>query len=354
MKKITFISVNGTRQTLQQSWLKTFFRRVVRFFLTGIFALAVVANSQTFSNPNASAAPSGGATSAKQDTAQTTLSSILTALQAALSVTFTNTTIAVTNVGTFAVQAASTLAAETTKIIGTVNIAAGQTIATTGTYFQATQPVSLAVAPTTPVTGTFFQASQPVQANNAGAVATTSTNTVIVPPTLTKFTQGATGLSVQQLNNAGRNARHFMLDAYTAAPAVEAMQSVVQWYGNAAVAGTVSPAVVPAGKALRLTSGYICTKSLATVGSAVVRVRVNTAGTAVLASPLVASAEAGSRAGATTVAMTGGLDCQPFDFPEGFEIPAGAGVGFSMAGYGPAGALALQGVTRFAVYGYEY
>ena len=34
--------------------------------------------------------------------------------------------------------------------------------AVTGTFFQATQPVSLATAPTTPVTGTFWQATQPV------------------------------------------------------------------------------------------------------------------------------------------------------------------------------------------------
>jgi len=38
---------------------------------------------------------------------------------------------AVTNTGTFAVQSAATLAAETTKVIGTVNIAASQTIAVT-------------------------------------------------------------------------------------------------------------------------------------------------------------------------------------------------------------------------------
>jgi hypothetical protein len=39
----------------------------------------------------------------------------------------------VTNLGTFAVQAAATLAAETTKIIGTINVAAGQSIAVTNT-----------------------------------------------------------------------------------------------------------------------------------------------------------------------------------------------------------------------------
>jgi hypothetical protein len=35
-------------------------------------------------------------------------------------------------------------------------------VATTGTYWQATQPVSVSSMPSTPVTGTFFQATQPV------------------------------------------------------------------------------------------------------------------------------------------------------------------------------------------------
>lgn len=51
-----------------------------------------------------------------------------------------------TNAGTFAVQAAATLAAETTKIIGTINVAAGQTIAVTnaGTFaVQTTAAVSV-------------------------------------------------------------------------------------------------------------------------------------------------------------------------------------------------------------------
>lgn len=169
-----------------------------------------------------------------------------------------------------------------------------------------------------------------------------------------KNIQATLALATQDLKDAGRVARSFMLDAYTAAPAAEALQSVIQWYNNAAVAGTTTPAVVPAGKTLRLTSWSITTKSLATVGSAVMRIRANTAGVAVIGSPPVWSAEVGSRAGATTVAMTGGLDQQTGVFPEGFEFPAGTGLGFTLAGYGPTGVLALQGVTRFQVYGYEY
>lgn len=80
-------------------------------------------------------------------------------------VTFANTTLAVTNAGTFAVQA--TLAAETTKVIGTVNIAAAQSlaitgsVAVTGTFWQATQPVSIAgtVAVSGPLTDTQLRAA---------------------------------------------------------------------------------------------------------------------------------------------------------------------------------------------------
>lgn len=64
-------------------------------------------------------------------------------------------TMAVTNAGTFAVQAAATLAAETTKIIGTVNMAAGQTIAVTNTGTFAVQSAATVSAPAiTKVTAT--------------------------------------------------------------------------------------------------------------------------------------------------------------------------------------------------------
>ncbi len=170
-----------------------------------------------------------------------------------------------------------------------------------------------------------------------------------------KMLVGADGAIVAgDKTDVGRVTRNFILDAFTAAPVADALQSVAQWYNNAAVAATTQPAVVPAGKTLRITGYRIETKSLATVGSVVLRVRANTAGLAVIGSPLVLSASCGTRSGATTVAMTGGLDTAQMSFPEGIDIPAAAGVGFSLAGYGPTGTLTLQGVTRFEVWGYEY
>lgn len=77
-------------------------------------------------------------------------------------------TIAVTNTGTFAVQSAATLSAETTKVIGTVNIAGSQTIAVTntGTFaVQAAQGTAAAstapwyTRPGAPTTGNWTVAS---------------------------------------------------------------------------------------------------------------------------------------------------------------------------------------------------
>lgn len=49
--------------------------------------------------------------------------------------------------GRLNVNSNATLGAETTKVIGTVNVSAGQTIGVTGPFFQATQPVSAASLP---------------------------------------------------------------------------------------------------------------------------------------------------------------------------------------------------------------
>ncbi len=164
-----------------------------------------------------------------------------------------------------------------------------------------------------------------------------------------KGVQAGFGLAVQAMRDTGRNSRVFMLDAYTAAPVAETLQSVVQWYGNAAVAGTTTPAVVPAGKTLCLTNWALQTKALAAAGSAVMRIRANTAGVAVIGSPLVWSSEVGSKA-----AVAGLLDGISGAFPQGFEFPAGTGLGFTLAGYNATGVLTLMGMTRFQVYGFEY
>lgn len=61
------------------------------------------------------------------------------------------------------VKAASTAPTATDKAL-VVAMSPNSSCSVTGTFWQATQPVSIASMPTTPVTGTFWQATQPVSA----------------------------------------------------------------------------------------------------------------------------------------------------------------------------------------------
>lgn len=101
----------------------------------------------------------------------------------AVPVTDNSGSLTVDNGGTFAVQAAATLAAETTKVIGTVNVAAGQTIAVTnaGTF---------AVQAACTNAGTFaVQVSTAVGAANTanGQVSISSAATIITSRALRRY-----------------------------------------------------------------------------------------------------------------------------------------------------------------------
>ncbi|MDD5406988.1 MAG: hypothetical protein PHE73_08640 [Sulfurovaceae bacterium] len=96
----------------------------------------------------------GAKADAKSTATDTTAVSIMSVLKEISAMEQAPASRAVTNAGTFAVQAAATLAAETTKVIGTVNIAASQTIAVTNTGTFAVQAAATLAAETTKVIGT--------------------------------------------------------------------------------------------------------------------------------------------------------------------------------------------------------
>ena len=163
--------------------------------------------------------------------------------------TFFQATQPVSNLGTFAVQAAATLAAETTKIIGTVNVAAGQTIAAT----QAT----------------------------AASLQMTAT-----PIALTKGTQGATGFTTQDLKDAGRVAVSFTAE-FSPIAVAEAMLSLSVSRDGATPAATTSY-VIPTGKRLRITSisNFVETTLGTSIQRAYLRMRFAATAGAVVTSPL--------------------------------------------------------------------
>jgi len=77
--------------------------------------------------------------------------------------------------------------------ISVSNFPASQPV--TGTFFQATQPVSLASAPTTPVTGTFFQATQPI----SGTVTAQIDNVTGITPIFKTGTTVTTAVTADQV-----------------------------------------------------------------------------------------------------------------------------------------------------------
>ena len=242
------------------------------------------------------------------------LSSIWTKLNGSLAVTgtFFQTTQPVSNAGTFAVQAASTLAAETTKVIGTVNIAASQTIAAT----QAT-------------------------AANLNMTAT--------PIAITKGTQGATGFTTQDLKDAGRNAVHYYMVIPVLTSATDTLQSLTGTKAGATVAATTTPAVVTTGKTYRVTrlsATYIAT---ATSGYAIVRLRFNTAGVVAITSPIAATL----CVGASTPATANSTGSEEAALDEGWEFAAATGVGISVQGFAAVTATAV-GYVLVSLTGYEY
>lgn len=80
-----------------------------------------------------------------------------------------------------------------------VSMATAPTTPVTGTFWPATQPVSLATAPTTPVTGTFWQTTQPVSGPitdlQMRAAPIPVSNSVMVPANLAATITAATGIA---------------------------------------------------------------------------------------------------------------------------------------------------------------
>lgn len=220
-----------------------------------------------------------------------------------------------------------------------------------GSFFQATQPVSIASMPSTPVTGTFWQATQPVSGTFWQATQPVSGTVTVTPPTLTKGTQGATGFSVQDLKDAGRNVTNIFMAAPIITTVAEVMQSFVAYKSGAAVGATATPAVVTAGKTYRVNSIEITYWAATVIGGALVRMRVLTSGVALIGSPLFKTFQVGIPA----VFTAGAGMTYVFPYPEGIEFAAGTGIAFGVQGVGADGTTGtITGKIMIVMNGYEY
>lgn len=171
----------------------------------------------------------------------------------------------------------STLSAETTKVIGTINVAVGQTVAVT----------------------------QTTAAN---------LNATVVQAALAKGTQGTTGVSTQDLKDAGRVS--IMVTASVASTASSETLITITKSAGLAATTTGSSNTITTGKRFRI-QGLFATARNTTgtnAGVATIRFRAAVAGVTSATSPLQITASVALPAAATSVTFP---DIQ---IPDGFEI----------------------------------
>lgn len=259
------------------------------------------------------------------------------------------------------IPVAATLSAETTKVIGTVNIAAAQTLATVTTVSAVTAitnalptgantigAVNIAAAQTLATVTTVGTVNAVTAITNA---LPTGANTIgtVNPPAITKGTQGATGVSTQDLKDAGRNAVHYYTIIPVLSTATDTLQSLTGTKAGATVVATTTVAVVTTGKTFRVTRVAATYISTAVSGYGMVRLRFNTAGVVAITSPIAATLAVGSGAPVTANAA----NSVEASFSEAIEFVAATGIGISVQGFAAVTPAAV-GYVLVSLTGYEY
>lgn len=165
-------------------------------------------------------------------------------------------------------------------------------------------------------------------------------------PTLTKGTQGGTGVTNQELHDAGRTVVTITADAVTPA-AAETLLTVAKLVGDTATAGVTTYAVT-SGKILRIEAISLAfTSSTTTANKVRVRLRTLSSGACIATSPLVGTWELALPNG--TLAANAGQATVVIPFSEGMEFTgATRNICFSAI------AAAANGTLTVSLLGYEY
>jgi hypothetical protein len=266
--------------------------------------------------------------------------------------------------GTWTTGRTWTLASGTDSVnVG--NFPASQAV--TGTFFQAIQPVSAVSLPlptgaateatlagrlkpadtlagvTTVAAVTAITNALPTGANKLGTV------DIATAAATAKGTQGANGVPVQDLKDAGRSVNNLFMVLPIITTATDALQSLTGFAGTAAVTATTTPAVVTTAKTRRIDSIVITYVAIATAGSVRFTLRANPAGVVAITSAAVANWVVGGPAAVAGVAYTATIN-----FPNGLEFAAATGIGVSMVGLSAVQALAAVGYGQIAINATEY
>ena len=203
-----------------------------------------------------------------------------------------------------------------------------------------------------PVTGTFFQGTQPVSLATNTPVIAAGTNTIgaVNQQAITKSVQGTTGVTTQDLKDAGRSSRTITLDSFNVAAVAETLMTMSFSSDNGTLT-TGSSYTVTAGKRFRLQSILVSSHTITgntTIAGCIVRVRVNNAGAALISSPVQFIQTIYGTASVNQSSINAAIL-----IPDGWEFPSGAGIAFTVSCAGFVATTAAPKVNITAI-GYEY
>ena len=294
--------------------------------------------------------------------------STVTVMQNAVAVTGNGTSLSVTGYGTSVLQITgsfvATIAFEASVDAGVTWLAISATQVGQGDIFNvATLPglyrltvsgMDLIRARVTWTSGTSITINgRSTNAVNASKIVKLATGGLSIGTvqmaSLAKGTQGATGVSTQDLKDAGRNPVHYYTVIPVLSTATDTLQSLTGTKAGATVVATTTPAVVTTGKTLRVTRVAATYISTAVSGYGIVRLRFNTAGVVAITSPVAATLAIGN--GSPTVVNAG--NSEEATLSDGWEFAAATGIGISVQGFAAVTAAAV-GYVLVSVTGYEY
>lgn len=191
------------------------------------------------------------------------------------------------------------------------------------------------------IDNTTFTATQVTAAN---------LNATVTQLALTKGTQGATGVSTQDLHDAGRTAISFYANNFaTGATTVEKIITWDQSKGTGAITSATASYTITNGKTLRITGLQVASRgnATATIQTTTFNLRLNTGGACIVSStPILFAAQS------ATAAVASAWDRVIIPIPDGYEIAGNGTIAICIT----AAATFVTNAPTWAVnlIGYEY
>lgn len=185
-------------------------------------------------------------------------------------------------------------------------------------------------------------ASTAAAATDPALVVSVSPNSPVVQATITKGTQGTTGVTTQDLKDAGRT--RVTIGFQSTAPATaDTLLTMVKTSAGVAAGGATSIGVTSA-KTLRITSVAFSLKTNAAAAAfATMTLRSNPSGATLIGSQSELRLDLGN-----TAAVVGGADKVVMDIPDGMEFSGTQTIGVSLA------AQATTNIVSISLIGFEY